>query len=154
MSHAATLTNQNQLQRFSLERTLFWHGILMLNENGGHTFFDVRMKRQVPGAPATVGLYTNDIPPFPLNPTDTLTCMFVLETNQGWTCQRNTICEATLSGSELQTTLESAKPNATVCLVATDTGEWHFELLDKTWALRSIVLYATVNTLKEHIKDF
>jgi hypothetical protein len=28
-----------ELPRFSLERTFFWHGILMFNENGGHSLF-------------------------------------------------------------------------------------------------------------------
>jgi hypothetical protein len=144
-----------ELPRFSLERTFFWHGILMFNENGGHTFFDVRMKRQIPGAPAKVGLSTNDIPPFPLHPTDTLTCRMVLENNQGQDCQRHQICEAALSGTELQATISSAKPGATKCVVATETGEWEFEQLAKTgeWVVRSVVLFAPVSSLKELIKD-
>jgi hypothetical protein len=28
-----------ELPKFSLERTFFWHGILMFNENGGHSIF-------------------------------------------------------------------------------------------------------------------
>lgn len=32
-----TAININQLQRFALEKNFFWHGVLMLNENGGHS---------------------------------------------------------------------------------------------------------------------
>jgi hypothetical protein len=113
------------------------------------------MKRQVPGAPALVGLSTNDIPPFPLHPTDTLTCRMVLENNQGQECTRHPVCEATLSGTELQTAVASAKPGATKCTVAMENGEWEFELMAKTaeWVLRSVVLFAQVTGLKELIKD-
>ena len=65
------ITNPAQLQRITLERNFFWHGILALNENGGHTFFDVRLKKSVKGSPLMIGLFTNDIPPFPLSSTDT-----------------------------------------------------------------------------------
>jgi hypothetical protein len=113
------------------------------------------MKRQIPGAPTNVGLSTNDIPPFPLHPTDTLTCRMVLENNQGSECQRYPICEAALSGTELQTAIENAKPGSVKCTVSTETGDWEFEQLAKTaeWVLRSVVLFAPVALLKELIKD-
>lgn len=147
------MTNPNQLQRIALERNFFWHGILSLNENGGHTFFDVRTKKSVPGAPAMMGLYTNDIPPFPLSSTDTLTCTFVLENNMGLTTQRNTICEASLPGSELEKTLEAQGGEPDQILVVNEQGEWQFQLLEKTWVLRAVLLYVQVAVLKEHVKD-
>lgn len=127
----------------------------MLNENGGHTFFDVRTKKQVPGSPQMIGLYTNDIPPFPLSSTDTLTCTYVLENNMGLTTQRHTICEASLTGSELQHTLEQTENPGDSLIVATETGEWQFQYLvtDKTWVLRAVLLYVPQATLKELIKD-
>jgi hypothetical protein len=79
----------------------------------------------------------------------------VLENNQGQECQRYPIREAALSGTELQTTIATAKPGATRCFVANENGEWEFEQLAKTgeWVLRSVVLFAPVSSLKELIKD-
>ena len=100
-----------------------------------------------------IGLFTNDIPPFPLSPTDTLTCVFILENNMGLTTQRYTICEASLPGSELQKALEENKDVTDSIIVNTETGEWQFQLLEKTWVLRYVMLYAQTANLKELIKD-
>lgn len=147
------LTNQQQLQRITLERTFFWHGVLSLNENGGHTFFDVRLKKQVKGAPAMIGLYTNDIPPFPLTATDTLTCELMLENNMGYQTQRNEIVKVTLPGSELFRTLEEREGDYDQVVVMNDTGEWQFQQMEKKWVLRAIVLYVQQAALKELVKD-
>lgn len=148
------MATANQLQRITLDKNFFWHGVLMFNENGGHTFFDVRTKKSVPGSPQMIGLYTNDIPPFPLSSTDTLTCTFVLENNMGLTTQRHSICEGSLPGSELQKAIEAQGNAADVLLVNTDTGEWQFQMLnDKSWVLRAVILYVAQATLKELIKD-
>ena len=147
------ITNPSQLQRITLERNFFWHGILSLNDNGGQTFFDVRLKKSVKGSPSLVGLFTNDIPPFPLSSTDTLTCTFVLENNMGLTTQRNTICEASLPGTELQKALEEQQVEFDQIVVTNEDGEWLFQLLEKTWVLRAVVLYCQQAALKELVKD-
>lgn len=100
-----------------------------------------------------LGLFTNDIPPFPLSSTDTLTCIFILENNQGLTTQRHTIVEASLPGSELQRVLEETENRGESVVVQNDTGEWQFQLLEKTWVLRYVMLYVPYSDLKELIKD-
>jgi hypothetical protein len=149
------MSRETQLQRVPLDRNFFWHGVLQLNENGGQTFFDVRSKKQVPGAPQRLGLYTADIPPFPLASTDTLTCSFILENNQGLTCQRNKVCEASLPGSELEKAIANPPPKSTPdsILVTTETGEWQFQLIQKCWVLRSVLVYVAQSVLKEFVKD-
>lgn len=100
-----------------------------------------------------LGLFTNDIPPFPLTATDTLNCVFILENNKGFTTQRHTICEASLSGSELQKVLDETENVGETIVVQNETGEWNFQLLEKTWVLRYVMLYCPYAALKELIKD-
>ena len=145
------MSSANQLQRLPLEKNLFWTGTLALNDQGGHVFFDVRVKKNVPGQHNQIGLFTSDIPPFPLNPTDNLNIAFILENNQGITASRYTICEASLSGSELAAVVENNPEDTAV--VQTPAGEWHFLRLEKTWVVKAVMIYAQLALLKQHVKD-
>ena len=100
------MNSNNQLQRLSLDKSFFWTGTMELNDNGGHVFFDVRIKKNVPNQPIMIGLYTNDIPPFPLTSTDTIVIKFILEFVQNQACNRYVIGTGTVTGPELEKILE------------------------------------------------
>jgi hypothetical protein len=88
-----------------------------------------------------------------LSSTDTLTCEFIFENNQGLTCTRNSVCEGRLSGTELQAALEGARQKTDAILVKTETGEWQFEQIGGVWVLRAVVIYASTPVLKQYVKD-
>ena len=125
---------------------------MSLNDQLGHVFFDVRIKKNVPDAPTMIGLYTSDIPPMPLTSTDTLTVTFVLEVNLGLTAERTTIVEASLAGSELHQAIEQQKAEQAITYI-NDAGEWQFQLLDKVWVLKYMVINAPTANLKKLVKD-
>ena len=134
------------LQKIPLEKNYFWHGVLSLNENGGHTFFDVKYRknpRQDKRSESSIGLYTNDIPPFPLGTTDTLSISFILENNMGLTCARETICEGKIIGSDLQNALAAQQGPVDNIIVETENGAWQFVLMEKTWVLRGVLVNIT-----------
>ncbi|EAX86551.1 hypothetical protein TVAG_399850 [Trichomonas vaginalis G3] len=146
------MTTQNQLQRLSLDKNVFWTGTLQINDMGGHVFFDVRVKKAVPDAPAMIGLYTNDIPPFPLSSTDTLNIAFTLEVNEGYSAVRTEIVKASLLGSELHQAIEAQNPKGSINFV-NETGEWQFDCLDGIWCLKWVVIYAPTANVKEICRD-
>ena len=146
------MTTQNQLQRLSLDKNIFWTGYLCLNDMGGHVFFDVRVKKNVPDAPAMIGLYTSDIPPMPLSSTDTLNVTFTLEVNLGLTAERTQIVQASLNGSELHQAIEQQKPENAITYI-NEAGEWQFQLLDKVWVIKYMVINAPTANLKKLVKD-
>ena len=135
------------LQKITLEKNFFWHGVLSLNENGGHTFFDVKYRKSPRQDRRNdfggIGLFTNDIPPFPLGTTDTLSVSFILENNMGLTCKRETICEGSILGSELQNALAAQQNPVDVIIVETENGAWQFCLMEKTWVLRGVLINIT-----------
>ena len=93
----------------SSDKNFFWHGILSLNELGAHAFFDVKVKKNVPDAPNMVGLFTSDIPPLPLSPTDTLHVTFLLENNVGLNTVRYRVVESQFTGAELQQQIDASQ---------------------------------------------
>jgi len=141
--------NPQQLQRIPLEKNYFWHGVLCLNENGGHTFFDVKYRknpkpdRRNPDQSNLISLYTNDIPPFPLGTTDTLSIQFILENNMGLTTKRDCICEGKITGTQLQTALQQIESTQESVIVETENGSWQFILMEKTWVLRGVMISIT-----------
>ena len=71
----------------------------------------------------------------------------------GLTTQRHTICEAALSGNELQKSLEESEQTDETIVVSNDQGEWQFQRLENIWVLRCVMLYVPIANLKELIKD-
>lgn len=134
------------------EKNFFWHGVLSLNELGAHAFFDVKIKKNVPDAPNTVGIFTSDVPPLPLTATDTLHVTFMLENNVGLNTVRYRVAEAQFTGAELMRAVEENGPQGAVTVTG-ESGEWQFSLQQQTWILRSILLYVPMAQLKKFIKD-
>ena len=145
----------NQLQRLSLDKSLFWTGTLELDENGGHVFFDVRIKKSISNLPMMVGLFTNDIPPFPLKQANRLKVTFVLENNQGMTCTRHEIGTGSISGSELEEFLKKETPSNNSIVIINESGEWQFQFISKEvgYVIKSLMIYAQMSTLRQHVKD-
>jgi hypothetical protein len=137
----------------SADKNFFWHGILSLNELGAHAFFDVKIKKNVPDAPNTVGIFTSDVPPLPLTATDTFNVTFLLENNVGLNTVRYRVAEAQFPGSELMRAVEEAPGPTSTITVSSETGEWQFSLQQQTWILRSILLYVQMAQLRKFIKD-
>lgn len=148
-------TAQQQPQRINLDKTMFWHCTLQLNENGPHTFFDVKSVRSVPCGSGYMGLFTSDIPPFQLNATDRLKCSIILESMAGLTCDRKQICDCQLSGAEVEKVIGEPGPKThqDQLLVTTDTGEWQFQRVKSNWYLRSVTCFVAVTILKQFVKD-
>jgi hypothetical protein len=135
------------------EKSFFWHGILSLNDHGPHAFFDVKIKKNVPDAPNTVGLFTSDVPPLPLTGNDVFHVTFLLENNVGLNTVRYRVAESQFAGTDLMRHVdETAGPTPTVN-VAVDGGEWQFSLQQQTWILRSILVYVPMAQLRKFIKD-
>lgn len=137
----------------SSDKNFFWHGILNLNDLGAHAFFDVKIKKNVPDAPNQVGIMTSDIPPLPMNETDTLHATFLLENNVGLNTVRYRVAEASFPGNQLyQAIKEVAGPQTTIS-VPFEKGEWQFSKQGTTWILRQILLYVPMAQLRKFIKD-
>ena len=116
-------------------------------------FFEVKTKKDVPDAPNMIGLYTGDLPALPLSETDTMHVSFSIRNNIGSTQAHFKVAEGSVTGAELQHTLEGfpvPPPNLTV---TNDTGEWQFSLQDKVYILRSLVIVVPVAQLRKYVKD-
>ena len=137
----------------SSDKNFFWHGILSLNELGAHAFFDVKVKKNVPDAPNMVGLFTSDIPPLPLSPTDTLHVTFLLENNVGLNTVRYRVVESQFTGAELQQQIDASPGPHNQITVTVESGEWTFSLQQRTWILRSILLYVPMAQLRKFLKE-
>ena len=138
--------------KVSAEKNFFWHGILTLNDNGSHAFFHVEVKKNVPDAPNKVGIFTNDVPPLPMGDGDVMHVSFLLENNVGLNTIRYRVAESEFSGSLLKAALEQ-NPGVSSIPVQTETGEWVFQAQDRTWILRSIMLYVPMPQLRKFVKD-
>lgn len=100
-----------------------------------------------------IGLYTGDLPALPLSDTDTMHVSFSIRNNIGSTQAHFKVAEGSVTGAELQHTLEGfpvPPPNLTV---TNDTGEWQFSLQDKVYILRSLVIVVPVAQLRKYVKD-
>ena len=137
----------------SSDKNFFWHGVLSLNELGAHAFFDVKVKKNVPDAPNMVGIFTSDIPPLSLTATDTLHVTFLLENNVGLNTVRYRVTESSFTGAELMQSVEAATGPSTTITVTSESGEWSFSLQQRTWILRSILLYVPMSQLRKFIKE-
>ena len=134
-------------------KNFFWHGVLSLNDMGAHAFFDVKIKKNVPDAPNMVGIYTSDIPPFPLGASDSLHVTFLLENNVGLNTVRYRVADSQFGGSELIKAVNEAPSNQGTITVSNEAGEWQFSLQQQTWIIRSILLYVPMSQLRKFIKD-
>lgn len=137
----------------SSEKNFFWHGILSLNDLGEHAFFDVKIRKNVPGAPNIVGIYTDDIPPLPMSASDIMNVTFLLENNVGLRTLRYLVAESHLEGVEFMQFVSEKSPESGTVTVTTKSGEWVFMEHQQTWILRSILAYVPLAQLRKYIKD-
>eukprot|EP01102_Stenamoeba_stenopodia_P004983 TRINITY_DN15486_c0_g1_i1.p1 TRINITY_DN15486_c0_g1~~TRINITY_DN15486_c0_g1_i1.p1 ORF type:complete len:138 (+),score=19.64 TRINITY_DN15486_c0_g1_i1:383-796(+) len=124
----------------------FWSGILTLNGNEEHAFYDVKVKNQ---GHLAYQVFTSDLPPIPVGKNDTLRVLFQLENNSGGN-QRYAICEGTFSGNLLEGTDHQ---QGNVVSVESDSAEWHFikqNSADSTaWLLCFVCLRIPASGLKK-----
>lgn len=145
--------SNTQYQRVTLEKNFFWHGVLVINDTNYHSFFDVKTKKDVPDAPNMIGLYTSDVPALPLAETDTMQVSFSIENNIGGNSSRFKVVEASLSGADLVRATEEYPVPPPNVVVTNEMGEWQYSLQDKTYILRSILVFVSLAQLRKYVKD-
>jgi len=122
----------------SNRKNFFWSGLIILNDTGAHTFFDVKLKIP-PDDTDTATLYTSDVPPLLIKKEDTLRVQFILENCVGITPLRCKVTETLFNGSGLDS-IEEVKPG-NIFTFTSSNSEWQFFRQDKitpSWLLHSI----------------
>lgn len=116
-------------------------------------FFEVKTRKEVPDAPNQIGLFTNDLPPIPVNVSDSCHITFRIENNIFGAGTRFMVAEADFAGGELWRTVESADPKPATAIVTNDVGEFGFVLQGTVYVLRSILVYVPLAQLKKYVKE-
>lgn len=113
-------------------------------------FFDVRVKSAIPDR-TDVGVYTSDIPPCVINPLDTIGVSIDVENRIGAKTLVHLI-DAEFRASELFHKVEETENEGHI-VITNDQGEWGFVLVEKTWVIRSVMLYIDKTVLHTVTKD-
>jgi hypothetical protein len=100
-----------------------------------------------------VGLFTNDLPPIPMNESDTIHVTFRIENNIFGAGTRFLVAEADFTGSELMRIVEANDPRPATVIVSNDVGEFGFILQGTVYVLRSILIYVAMAQLKKYVKE-
>ena len=98
------------------------------------------------------GLFTNDIPSFPISPTDTLHLTLSIENNISSNPSHFQVAELVFNGSELYKMVEE-NPDQNALTVQNEASEWSFGLQDKFWIIKSVVIYMPAAQLAKFTKD-
>lgn len=141
----------SQYVRYPLEKRQFWHGIMTVNDNLITSFFDVKVKRDVPDSQNMIGLFTDDLPAVPVSTNDTIQVVFNLENNVGTTPVRNKVVETTFRGSDIWNKCSENPENHSVITIPNDVGEWSFLFQETVWVIKSFLVYVPSSQLKKHI---
>jgi hypothetical protein len=103
-----------------------------------------------------IGLFTTDIPPLPLNVSDTMRVTFRIENNVFGAGTRFQIVDAELTGGDLAHAHEGQDPLPQVLTVSTEAGDYVYELSTgqaKVYVLRSVLLFVPLAQLRKYVKE-
>ncbi|KAL6054630.1 CARDB domain-containing protein [Balamuthia mandrillaris] len=129
--------------------SFFWNGILTVDDNGSHSFFAIKLTKDLSSSPPKVSLFTSDLPPVPVTKETTLRATFLLENNVGVTTVRYKIAEATLFGSSLEGK-NAAISSDGILTVKTEMAEWRF-LKQQNWLLQDLNVRVPPEQLQKFI---